>query len=106
MPVNKQYFLPLVEEFCKKAVVLGEESYPPHGLFVPYTFEKYEEAPIKIFYVGRDTYGWISFDEMMQDFKNGELDKEEVDKRGFIGQGRDLAPLTDLGIRIWTYRQI
>lgn len=73
MPVNKQYFLPLVEEFCKKAVDLGAESYPPHGLFVPYTFEKYEEAPIKIFYVGRDTYGWISFKEMMQDFKNGEL---------------------------------
>ena len=31
--------------------------------------------------------------------RHGEPDKNEVDKRGFIGQGRDLAPLTELGIR-------
>ena len=31
--------------------------------------------------------------------RHGEPDKEEVDKRGFIGQGRDLAPLTDVGIK-------
>lgn len=31
--------------------------------------------------------------------RHGEPDKSEVDKRGFIGQGRDLAPLTELGIR-------
>ena len=31
--------------------------------------------------------------------RHGEPDKAEVDKRGFIGQGRDLAPLTELGIR-------
>jgi len=30
--------------------------------------------------------------------RHGEPDKEEVDRRGFIGQGRDMAPLTDLGI--------
>ena len=31
--------------------------------------------------------------------RHGEPDKAEVDKRGFIGQGRDLAPLTELGIQ-------
>ena len=31
--------------------------------------------------------------------RHGEPDKLEVDKRGFIGQGRDLAPLTELGIK-------
>lgn len=31
--------------------------------------------------------------------RHGEPDKTEVDKRGFIGQGRDLAPLTELGIK-------
>ena len=30
--------------------------------------------------------------------RHGEPDKTEVDKRGFIGQGRDLAPLTELGV--------
>ena len=31
--------------------------------------------------------------------RHGEPDKSEVDKRGFIGQGRDMAPLTELGIK-------
>ena len=31
--------------------------------------------------------------------RHGEPDKACVDERGFIGQGRDLAPLTELGIR-------
>ena len=31
--------------------------------------------------------------------RHGEPDKSEVDKRGFMGQGRDLAPLTSQGIR-------
>ncbi len=31
--------------------------------------------------------------------RHGEPDKTLVDKRGFIGQGRDMAPLTELGIK-------
>ena len=31
--------------------------------------------------------------------RHGEPDKAEVDQRGFIGQGRDMAPLSDLGIQ-------
>lgn len=31
--------------------------------------------------------------------RHGEPDKTEVDRRGFIGLGRELAPLTELGIR-------
>ena len=31
--------------------------------------------------------------------RHGEPDKTIVDKRGFIGQGRDMAPLTELGIK-------
>ena len=31
--------------------------------------------------------------------RHGEPDKSAVDQRGFIGQGRDMAPLTELGIQ-------
>ena len=31
--------------------------------------------------------------------RHGEPDKTEVDRRGFIGQGRDMAPLTEFGIK-------
>lgn len=73
MRINKEYFLPLLEEFCRTAEQIGEDGYPEHGIFIPYTFENYTTAPIKIFYVGRDTYGWVKFDEMMQDFHQEEL---------------------------------
>ena len=52
MRINKEYFLPLVEEFCKAAYEIGPEGYPRHGLFVPYTFENYHSAQKKIFYMG------------------------------------------------------
>ena len=75
MRINKTYFLPLVEDFCKTAAELGPSAYPRHALFVPYTFEAYHSAPKKIFYIGRDSEGWIKFDEMMRDYENGELDR-------------------------------
>lgn len=75
MRINKEYFLPLVEDFCKAAEEIGSEGYPRHGLFVPYTFENYQTAQHKIFYVGRDTYCWIKFDEMMKDYINSSLNK-------------------------------
>lgn len=31
--------------------------------------------------------------------RHGEPDKTIVDQRGFIGQGRDMAPLTELGVK-------
>jgi hypothetical protein len=73
MRINKEYFLPLVKEFCQTANEIGQAGYPVNGLFVPYTFEKYATAPKKIFYVGRDTYGWVPFADMMNDYNNGEL---------------------------------
>ena len=74
MRINKEYFLPMVEEFCKKIIELVPECYPPHALFLPYTFENYSSAPHKIFYMGRDTEGWIKFEEMINDYKCGNLD--------------------------------
>jgi len=31
--------------------------------------------------------------------RHGEPDKTLVDERGFIGQGRDMAPLSELGVK-------
>ncbi len=73
MRINKDFFLPLVEDFCYEVEDLGQDSYPDNGLFIPYTFENYQAAPRKIFYVGRDTAGWVKFDEMMYDFRKGDL---------------------------------
>lgn len=74
MRVNKQYYLPLLTKFCEEAEKIGNGAFPRHGIFIPYTFENYDSAPIKIFYVGRDTAGWITFQEMMDDHRIGKLD--------------------------------
>lgn len=73
MRINKQYYLPLLTKFCEEAEKIGNEAFPRHGIFIPYTFENYDSAPIKIFYVGRDTAGWIKFQEMMDDYRTEKL---------------------------------
>lgn len=83
MRINKEYFLPLVEDFCKAAEEIGSDGYPRHGLFIPYTFENYHSAQKKIFYMGRDTAGWIKFEEMIEDYKNGSLN-EYLDKNSKV----------------------
>ena len=116
MRINKDYFLPLVEEFCKTVVEIGEEAHPENGLFIPYTFENYKSAPKKIFYVGRDTAGWVKFDEMIRDFHRGELscylDKNSnvVTAQGNNQDGTDEHSLRDNWNKnnkwtFWTYCQ-
>ena len=83
MRINKEYFLPLVEDFCEAAEEIGSDGYPRHGLFIPYTFENYHSAQKKIFYMGRDTAGWIKFEEMIEDYKNGSLN-EYLDKNSIV----------------------
>ena len=72
-----------MEDFCKAAEEIGSDGYPRHGLFIPYSFENYHSAQKKIFYIGRDTFGWIKFKEMMEDYKNGLLN-EYLDKNSNV----------------------
>lgn len=73
MPINTNYFLPLLENVCECAKSVGEDAWPTNGVFIPYTFENYNKAPYKIMYVGRDTAGWVKFKEMMNDYQDQKL---------------------------------
>jgi len=66
--VNKEYYLPILKEFCKKTMSLYECGYP-QGPFIPYTMPKYKSAPIKIMYVGRDTWEWTRYNVLDEAFK-------------------------------------
>jgi len=72
--VNKQYYLPLLNDFCNKTISLYEEVYD-QGPFIPYVMPKYNDAPIKIMYVGRDTYSWEPFKTLHKAFIEGNLAK-------------------------------
>ena len=56
--VNTTVYLPLLRQFCDSALPLYRCGYP-YGPFIPHVFPRYGAAPLKIFYVGRDTYYWV-----------------------------------------------
>lgn len=66
--INVPYFRPLLEDFCRNVASIGvDPDNIPYGVFVPYVFNtSYYKADKKIFYMGRDTYGWIPFNDMMR----------------------------------------
>lgn len=72
--VNKQYYLPLLKDFCNKTISLYEGAYD-QGPFIPYVMSNYDGAPIKNMYVGRDTYYWEPFETLHKAFIEGALDK-------------------------------
>jgi hypothetical protein len=53
--INTDYFKPFLQAFCEKTQPLYTCGYP-WGPFVPYTMPRYNDADVKIFYMGRDTY--------------------------------------------------
>ncbi len=65
--LNVNYYSRLLESYILENQSLILESGYPYGPFIPYTFPRYPEAPIKIFYVGRDTYYWIERSELIDD---------------------------------------
>lgn len=57
--INKKYYLPLLKNFYENTKDLFIKSNYPYGPFIPYVFSNYYKAPLKIFYCGIETAGWI-----------------------------------------------
>ena len=51
-------FAPLLENFLQATKTIN--SGYPYGPFIPHVFEQYGQAPLKVFYCGRDTYYWLN----------------------------------------------
>lgn len=66
--INKQYYLPLLKDFCNKSISLYEKGAYDQGPFIPYVMSNYINAPIKIMYVGRDTYYWEPYETLHKAF--------------------------------------
>lgn len=60
--INKEYFAPLFEQYIKKTKEVRNCGYWQMP-FIPYTFSLYQSAPVKVFFIGRDTYYWCSYEE-------------------------------------------
>ena len=73
--VNVEYYKPLLNDFLKENKELFIQSGYPWGLFIPYTLPNYNQAPIKIFYVGLDTYYWVEKKIMLESFNKNRIDE-------------------------------
>ena len=73
--INKQYYLPLLKDFCNKTISLYEKDAYDQGPFIPYVMSNYDDAPVKILYVGRDTNYWEPFKTLHNAFKEDNLEK-------------------------------
>ena len=72
--INKEHYAKEVKGFCEIAKKLPKDCQPESAIFAPYTFEKYAEAPKRIFFVGIDSAGWINFKEMLEDYNNNNVE--------------------------------
>lgn len=65
----EQIFKPLLRQFCEttKPIEIDEDF---SSVFLPHTMTNYTKANKKIFYFGRDTYGWTPTSELMQAHNN------------------------------------
>lgn len=70
--INKPYYLPLLKYFCDKTISLYDGVYD-QGPFIPYVMPNYANAPIKILYVGRDTFYWEPFETLQKAYYEGNL---------------------------------
>ena len=59
-----------LQEFCENAVKYYDCGYP-YGPFIPYAMPGYASAAVKIFYIGRDTYGWVDKSALTEAFATG-----------------------------------
>ena len=76
--INESVFFPELEKICD---MMDNSNFPNNfpSVFIPHIMPKYEKAEKKIFYFGRDTYGWIPKNELLEYYKSKDLE-------GFVNQ--------------------
>lgn len=72
--INKEVYLPLLKEFCDKALPLYECGYP-QGPFIPYTMPNYNKASLKIMYIGQDSSEWTRYNVLENAYRNNRLEE-------------------------------
>ena len=65
MKYSTNIFEPLLEAFLQETKTIN--SGYPYGPIIPHVFEQYDQAPLKVFYCGRDTYYWLEENLLSKD---------------------------------------
>ena len=68
----KAFYEEPLRQFLEEIDPLGDFGYP-YGIFLSHPLPEYDLAKKKVFYIGRDTHGWMDYYEMMEQYHNGQL---------------------------------
>lgn len=83
--MKTQIFEPLLKEFCMDTQSINLSPYNT-TIFLPHVMSDYNKAKQKIFYFGRDTYGWLKTEVLMNRFTDSELDLYADDTTSWINK--------------------
>ena len=65
MTIQEKVYIPLLEKFCS-GIKDYHKKIDINSVFLANSMMNYEESTEKYFYIGRDTYGWHNFDQMIE----------------------------------------
>lgn len=82
MTKQKECYKQLIIDFCNETKIYKNKIDIP-GLFLPHGLSNFDTAEKKYFYVGRDTNGWGSLDELLTDFEDNNVEKYIEDNNGW-----------------------
>ena len=94
--MNPSILISELQAFCNNTLQHYNCGYP-YGPFLPYTMPNYNSAAEKIFYIGRDTYGWADKTSLISSFQNNNLDS-------YISANSSIVTIENLLDPTWTHK--
>lgn len=100
------YFSSL-KTFCSDVVsdigIVHSELYGIPAPCIPYTFGGYQSAERKIFYLGKETYGWIPMQRLLDLYENDRLDLYIAENSKVIASPEAMIRYSGNKNNFWTF---
>ena len=92
--MNQSTLISELQAFCSNTLQYYNCGYP-YGPFLPYTMPNYNKAIEKIFYIGRDTYGWVDKSVLVSSFHENNFNE-------YIDANFNVVSINNLVDPVWT----
>lgn len=93
--MNQAVLISELQAFCSNTLQYYGCGYP-YGPFIPYTMPNYDRTEKKIFYIGRDTNGWVEKSCLEASFQENNLNR-------YIDANSNVVSIENIVDPSWTY---
>lgn len=76
------------------------------GIFapcIPHVFKGYDKSPMKIFYLGKETYGWRKMHELLECYRHNRLEEYLDKNNNVIGSHKAMIEYSNNKFNFWTF---